>query len=40
VSNADSLNDLAEFIKVTNVGMSRVVKDYNGLVEVREERVP
>ncbi len=30
----DSLNDLDEFIKVTNVGMTNHVKDYNGLVEV------
>lgn len=34
LSDIDSLNDLAEFIKVTNIGMSNVVKDYNGLVEV------
>ena len=29
-----SLNDLAEFIKVTSAGMAKQVKGYDGLVEV------
>ena len=31
---AFSLNDLAEFIVITSIGMGKSVKDYNGLVEV------